>query len=312
MMPFLLTGHPIDKSKAQRVAVNFYKALSKTKTVDSTEVALEKWEEGGTTLFYIFNFRSGGWIITSADDQIKPIIAYNKDGRFNLESINSAAKDYLEEYASTIKDRLNSDYKSIESEKAWINGESKNTLSPLAVVWPLITQNWEEGCYYNGACPTNTVAESCYHAWAGTLSVPMAVLMKYFNWPESGFGYRKYKTRLYGEQEADFTTGNYNYANMPDFLTADNSDVAKLIYHCGVSVDMPYSKYLTDATYHEMPFALKNHFGFNEYLRLETFLLNVVEKQSNTLKKWRSLTKSYNFLNVYCEKFIIFLIVDKY
>jgi PKD repeat protein len=69
----------------------------------------------------------------------------------------------------------------------------------------------------------------------------MAQIMKYWNYPPHGFGFTSYSDPNYGTQSANFGATTYNWANMPNNISADNADIETLMYQCGVAVNMHYS-----------------------------------------------------------------------
>ena len=72
----------------------------------------------------------------------------------------------------------------------------------------------------------------------------MAQIIKYWHSPPystastHGVSWNSYNCPFYGTQTADFANTTYNWSNMPP--NTGNNDVALLMYHCGVSVDMNY------------------------------------------------------------------------
>jgi hypothetical protein len=74
----------------------------------------------------------------------------------------------------------------------------------------------------------------------------MAMIMKYNAWPATGQGSYTYNhatslgfSNNYGILSANFAT-TYNWAAMPNFVTSANTQVAKIIRHCGIAVEMNY------------------------------------------------------------------------
>jgi hypothetical protein len=72
--------------------------------------------------------------------------------------------------------------------------------------------------------------------------------MRYWCYPSIGTGTWCYDDVVaegyqenYGELCATFDTSHYSWPNMPLSVTSANTQVAKLMYDCGVSVDMDYS-----------------------------------------------------------------------
>lgn len=106
-------------------------------------------------------------------------------------------------------------------------------------VSPLMTTTWNQGCYYNEDCPADG-AGVCGNVYTGCAATGLAQVMKYYSHPVNGWGTHSYTAGSYGLQSADFSTANYNWSAMPNSLSSSNAEVAKLMYHLGVSVEMIY------------------------------------------------------------------------
>lgn len=108
---------------------------------------------------------------------------------------------------------------------------------------PLITTLWGQTGYYNQQCPFDA-GENKY-TYAGCTAVAIAQVMKFWNNPSQGSGSKAYQdgndfpNSYYNS--ANFGSITYNWANMPNTAYWGASyQIAQLIYHCGVSVDMDY------------------------------------------------------------------------
>ena len=72
----------------------------------------------------------------------------------------------------------------------------------------------------------------------------MAIKMRFHEWPGTGLGTHTYtdtRGTIQFTHYVNFGAQTYNWANMPvTDLTAANADIADLMYHAGVAVDMDY------------------------------------------------------------------------
>jgi len=119
-----------------------------------------------------------------------------------------------------------------------------NLNNPSKGVSPLLTIAWSQTCYYNEMCPVDS-SGSCYHARTGCGATAMAMIMKYWNYPEHGFGNNSYESPLYGTITADFENSFYDWNNMPPQLNSSSDSieiqaVARLMFHCGAGTYMVY------------------------------------------------------------------------
>ena len=63
---------------------------------------------GSNNLIYVFNRTEGqGFVIVSADDNIKPILGYSLESNFDQSSISPQVAYWLGEYQKQISENLN-------------------------------------------------------------------------------------------------------------------------------------------------------------------------------------------------------------
>ncbi len=117
------------------------------------------------------------------------------------------------------------------------------TPSPMnpANVAPLLSTRWDEGCFYNGACPADpTASSSCLHTLAGSGAVAVAQVLKFYGYPLQGTGEHGYVHPVYGIQYTNFGNSSYSWSEYPDSLTGNHPALAALISQCGIAQDMDY------------------------------------------------------------------------
>ena len=106
--------------------------------------------------FYIYNFPQKGWVIIAGDDIARPILAYSKEGTYNLENIPDNAKYWLEQYDLAISEAIKqetSQSEKIASEWLIARNPKKRTYLLDEVVPPLIQTKWGQDSPYNDLCP---------------------------------------------------------------------------------------------------------------------------------------------------------------
>lgn len=145
----------------------------------------------------------------------------------------------------------------------------------IAQVSPLLSTSWNQGCYYNSACPTRT-AGPCGRAFTGCNATAMAQLMKYHSYPSTGWG-----SHTHGTLTANYAATTYNWAAMPNALSTENTEIATLMLHLGIGVDMNYSP--SNSTSGADASIFKKHFKYSLSVR-------GAMKTSNT--QWENLIKS--------------------
>ena len=87
--------------------------------------------------------------------------------------------------------------------------------------------------------------------------------MYYFRWPHTGTGSYSYTDENYGTQSADFGNTTYDFSAMCDAPNAINTEISKLIYHCGVGVDMHYGVDGSGMYNHSAAYVLRTYFKYS-------------------------------------------------
>ena len=133
-------------------------------------------------------------------------------------------------------------------------------------VAPLITANWDQGCYYNAQCPSDTDG-ICGHVPTGCVATAMGMIMRYWGYPAQGTGTHSYTPDGYPEQTVNFGTTTYDWDNMPDQLDENSTQaqidaVSTLLWHCGVAVEMVYGAYTSSALDGSIPAAFHDYYGY--------------------------------------------------
>jgi hypothetical protein len=240
----LLYAAPVSFSQAQQVAENIYaerllSAAGQLLPQISVSSSFTKTQDN-TTLLYIFNFgEKQGFVIVCGDDHAMPVPAYSFSGAYDPAIYQPAFSDWLENYAQQVSFIISQGLPSSPAiDRQWeLYSSSHFSPQETMSVGPLISTTWNQGCYYNEQCPAGTSA--CSHQWTGCGATAMAQMMRYHNYPANGIGTHSYTWNSITHM-ADFGATTYNYANMPASLSSSNADVAQLMYHCGIALDMQY------------------------------------------------------------------------
>lgn len=230
-------AQPVSEDQAGRIALQFLDGgdnsmKAPSRGVQTLEVAYTA-QTGSDKDFYVFNRQGGGFVIVSADERTaKPVLAYSYEGRFDAENMSPAQEEILSGYRQQI------DYARKNMTPA--PDVLKNS-SPVGtvIVEPLIKTQWNQGEPYNKLCPTVDGRKT----YAGCAACAMAQIMNFWRWPERGHG--SHRNVLDNTLYVDFNESVYDWDNMALTYTADSSQVkidavSKLIYDCGMAVDMDY------------------------------------------------------------------------
>ena len=248
-----MIGSPIDEETAKQLAERFWKAhhimgvrngkvyLNKTDEPQFVNLA----QQHGYSEFYIFNNTEGkGYVILAADDRITPVLGYSYENNFDAETLPPNLKAWLDGYAEQIRATVRMGIPAtdeIHTEWDCLRQGKTLPIKSETAVSPLISTKWNQSPYVNELCPYDYSVNK--RTLTGCVATAMAQIMRYWSYPEHGYGSHSYVPTShpeYGSLYADFSSVNYQWSSMPNTVSSNNNAVATLMYHCGISVDMDY------------------------------------------------------------------------
>ena len=207
-------------------------------------------------VYYVLNLQPEGWVLVSATDAVRPLLGYNPTGRYELNPEMDNNNAWMRGYVHEI-------VKAVEEKDTPIKDWDKLPTSPVTRaagkrIDPLISVTWNQGSPYNKYCPSDANGR----AVVGCVAVAMAQAMSVAKYPSRPVGEFSYTHGTYGSLYINYDEeGAYDWSAI---INGDNGkdNVAKLLYHCGVSVKMDYSPggSGTQSTY--VPAALKRNFSY--------------------------------------------------
>ncbi len=278
-----LFAKSVSVESAEKIACVFFKHQSK----QGSECIIRNvvYEKVGTTItYYVFNFVSGGFVMVAADDAVSPILGYSTDGAYDQRNTPENAKWLYGQYKSSIKEIIDLNLENPKTKNEWESLSEgrfpKNTKS----VAPLCATKWNQGCYFNELCPADANG-SCGHTFTGCVATSMAQIMKKWNYPQHGTGTHSYVDANYGTQSADFGNTTYQWTSMPNMLSTNNSAVATLMYHCGVSVNMNYGTSGSSASILMEP--LVQYFSYSQ--NISDFNLQLTDSATRMKKLFKEI-----------------------
>jgi len=244
----------------------------------------------GTSLFYIVCFDdAGGFVMVAADDRVQPVLGYSFSGRYGDRELPPALTDLLELYKSQVKQAIQQAQPATAAvSQAWKRYAGTAIFEPMpekAQVLPMLNTSWDQGCYYNDSCPEDFSSWSCSRVPTGCVATAIAQIIRYHAYPATGAGMHTYNHAVYGDQSANFGITNYNYTSMPNDLSGPDADVAQLIYHCGVGVNMGYATYESGAASSKAALALVHFFQYSDALHL-------IERVNYNDADWNAIVKN--------------------
>lgn len=271
---YRLLAKEINVNTARNVAMNLYAERSGqgSKPVTITKIIEEK--ENGLTTFYILVFDKKGFAIISAEDAVRPILGYSFESGYN-ENDHSPAFEYFimkrlkKQIYAVIQAKQTPEPKTVV-EWAKYSAQPENFKTDgIKSSFPLLRTLWDQDSLYNAMCPADPDGPDG-HAYVGCVATAMAQVLNYWQHPWHGTGSHSYTPEShpeYGSQFADFGAAVYNFDNMPDTVTTYSDDLAELMYHCAVSVDMNFGPNGSGASgwgNNDISYALETWFYFND------------------------------------------------
>ncbi len=242
-----LEAKEVDKTTAQIVATNLLAERSENPASAAGINRILEEKENGVTVFYVVVFSGKGFALISADDAVKPILGYSFESDWDENNHAPAFEFFILErfrkqiYAVMQAKQAPEPETMIEWQyysKPVTSFQPKNIESLV----PLVKTIWGQGKYYNTLCPADTAGPDD-HALVGCVATAMAQVLNYWQHPWHGTGSHSYTPDTnpgYGVQYVDFSNAVYNFDNMPDTVNDYSDDLAELMYHCAVSVDMDF------------------------------------------------------------------------
>ena len=249
-----LQAESVGLETAIRVGVNIYAERADIRTSDIQVVEVITEIENSENLFYIFNIKDHGFVIVAADDAAVPVLGYVFNHNYTTENHPPQFDAMLASYKDQILYLKQNNYvPSQETVNEWNRLNVANDVfipENYRAVGPLLSTTWNQGQFYNESCPPDagsipgaTGTPQNGYVWAGCTATATAQVMKYHAHPATGEGSHSYTHATYGVQSANFAATNYNWAAMPNNVTAVTPAVHTLLYHVGVGAEMNYGLY---------------------------------------------------------------------
>ena len=229
-------ANPISWQQAQENAQAFLLQHGKRISAHSLRLALMP----STAACYIFNIGDNeGYVITSSDDCISPVLGYSYEGSIDVDNIPDNMQWWLDEYGRLIQ---------CMRDKGLSAPRTPRRSPTQPAVAPLLTTHWNQTRPYNQACPLDTNGERCM---TGCVATAMAQVLYYHH--------ARSVTHTTHEMSAYVTKRGVNVSAIPagSFIDWDNmverygrnvettpeqdAAVANLMRYCGSAVHMNYT-----------------------------------------------------------------------
>jgi hypothetical protein len=291
----------VDIETAKQIASNHLSIQQINPTQKSHTLNIENSftkTQNGDVLYHVFNFQEGGFVIVAGDYRLQPIIAYSSENNIKLEN-NPIVEMWLEGYSNHISNIKQAPLMATETQMEKWNNLINNNIplkKSMGKVGPLTTSGWNQDRYYNAYCPedinvTGEISgEYDDHVPNGCVAVSMSQIMYYHRYPAIGKGSNSYVS-AYGRLSANFASTTYDYNAMSDVANGYSDALARLIFHCGVAIEMNYSPSGSGSQTYKARDALVGYFNYANTAKFE-------KKEVYTISQWLSKiqTNIYNHL----------------
>ena len=286
IFPLFLSAIHVNLTDAKQVAKNWYLERSNEYLQENVEI-IETFfiSENSQDIYYVFNFREGGYIIIAADNAVIPVLGYNFEHHYGTENHPPQFDAMLESYKEQIIYTKENNFSAPpETKVLWerlnVKTEDFKSLENIKSLGPLLNSTWNQGNSWNAYCPADPNGPGG-HVYAGCVAVAMAQVMNYWEHPAIGVGSHGYTHSTYGYLFADFSATIYDF---PMNYTSPTDPSRELLFHCGVSVDMNYSTSGSGASNTSALSALETYFNYDPSAYIAT-------KSNYTNIEWENLIR---------------------
>lgn len=305
----------VDTITAKAVATNFFlsrasqssQPSARSIAAEGVELILAHQEYGESVspantqpYYYVYNVKGNkGFVIVSADDAVVPVLGYSFNGKYDPDNEAPAFTEWMQQYKQQITIiKANPSEAAGNISEQWRQGRttarSMQAETPIVEVAPLVTAQWNQGCYYNQYCPQDVKSKYCGRTLVGCVAVAMGQILNYHKYPDActdipGYTHENEDETSYGWID-NIPSTTYNWSDMADKLDDTSSErqidaVGKLLYHCGVAVKMQYGTSVSGAFSEDVPAALYNYFKYSASSRF-------IDKENYSDIEWKELLKN--------------------
>ena len=237
--------------------------------------------------YYVFPHDGNcGYTIVSGDDRMPEIVGYSTTDTYSEENMPDGMKHLMQAYEAMATALANGDAKAERclAEKEALAADSTYRQPRVA---PLLADIvWGQTEPYNNLCP---MYDDQRRTLNGCVPTAMAQLMMYYQYPQTlKSDIPAYQTSSYQLNMPSVAAGErYDWDNMlPQYsgsaYTAEQANaVAKLMYHCGLSVEADYGPSSTSALC--TPNVLVKYWGY------DPDVIKFLYRKNFSLREWTAI-----------------------
>jgi hypothetical protein len=250
-------AEPVDQTLGRDVALRFAqaeharrisradaKAMGQVAPTAAGVNALK--DSAGETLAYVTILNPTGFVVTSSDTEIRPVIAVSLTGTFSFDesSENTLLHMVRTDMTQRLAGRARMPAQHLQRHRdAWTSAlaasqtSSTKDYAAAGQTWgPWVTTQWDSVSPYNAYCPVPP--RSRQHSDVGCVAVAMGQIINYWKHPSS-------VTFTQQDSYTTYTLGMFISAPGASIASIQYTNIstdmiARLLYACGVSVQMDY------------------------------------------------------------------------
>lgn len=236
--------------------------------------------------YYVFPHDGNcGYTIVSGDDRMPEIVGYSTTDTYSEENMPDGMKHLMQAYEAMATALANGDAKAERclAEKEALAADSTYRQPRVA---PLLADvAWDQTEPYNNLCP---MYDGQRRTVTGCVATAMAQLMMYYKYPQTlKSDIPAYQTETYQLNMPSVSAGErYDWDNMlpqysgSAYTAAQANAVAKLMYHCGLSVKADYGPETgTNCT----PDVLVKYWGY------DPDVIKQLYRENFSLRRWTAI-----------------------
>jgi hypothetical protein len=275
------------KARNDRILKGF-KPLSITSEVEPEPAGLREIRgDDGTVLAYITELQPRGFIATSADTQITPIVAYSFRTSFPADNDIKNPLYRMLKADMRLRAEALAEYEQLntaENRKLWnlYAGNAQDPANETFVQWPeenttstggWLETIWDQSEPYNDFCPLDPVDAN--RSYVGCVATAMAQVVNYHKQCNVHFDEDdSYLTFAGINFDSDSSLYDFpSFEEMNEYLAGiqskydsntdiNDTDAAALSFACGLAIQMDYSSEGSGASPYAMRQALLDKFGY--------------------------------------------------
>lgn len=259
----------VSESIASQAAFSFMKEMHPAvKSTADLTLSYTAFSSQMEPAWYVYTTNTPGYIIISAEMLAYPVLGYSLRSPFfeNPASFPPAFSEWMNNRTLEIERiRQRQLPAKPESSDLWnllLTSEFSGSELKSKDMDPLLNSTWNQDCQYNEQCPVDA-AGPCGHVYAGCVATAMGQIMYYWRYPQTGNSSNSYYCYPYGTLTANFGATTYKWDEMRGSVNSSQPELAKFLYHCGVSVEMSYAPDGSGAMSWSVPGALEDNFRYS-------------------------------------------------